>query len=123
VTEIITYFFRGLCLDVSIGLNDSERAAPQRILIDLDYDAGNSAGGADQVAGFLNYDTVRRDIEAVAARGHFNLQETLCRAILETVMGYEPVVRARVSTRKPDVYADCEAVGVSMETRRRAVRD
>jgi dihydroneopterin aldolase len=121
VTEIITYFFRGLSLIVSIGLHASERAAPQRVLIDIDYDVGDTQGEADEMNGHLDYDRIRRDIERIAGRGHFNLQETLCRTILDSLMAHEAIVRARVSTRKPDIYENCESVGVSMEARRSAV--
>jgi dihydroneopterin aldolase len=121
VTDIITYFFRGISLVVSIGLHASERAAPQRIIIDIDYDVRHAGGTADEINGHLDYDGIRRDVERIAARGHFNLQETLCGTILDSLMGHEAVVRARVSTRKPDIYENCDSVGVSMEARRSAV--
>ena len=120
MTGILTYFFRGLSLNVSIGLHASERAAPQRVLIDIDYDVEDDSGGADSLNGHLDYDAVRRDVERIAGRGHFNLQETLCRAILGALMAREAIIRARVSTRKPDIYENCEAAGVSMEARRGA---
>ena len=41
--------------------------------------------------------------------------------ILDSLMVHETVVRARVSTRKPDIYENCESVGVSMEARRSVV--
>lgn len=121
MTGILTYFFRGLSLTVSIGLHPSEQAAPQRVLIDIDYDVGDDSGGADELKGHVDYDAVRRDVEHLARRGHFNLQETLCRAIIDALMAREAILRARVSTRKPDIYKNCEAVGVSMEARRSAV--
>lgn len=121
MSKIITYFFRGLSLVVSIGLHASERAAPQRVIIDIDYDVGDPQDDADELSGHLDYDRVRRDIERIAGRGHFNLQETLCRTILDSLMTHEAVVRARVSTRKPDIYENCDSVGVSMEAWRSAV--
>lgn len=120
MTDILTYFFRGLSLTVSIGLHARERAAPQRVVVDIDYDVEDRGDGPDELNGHLDYDAVRRDVERIAGRGHFNLQETLCRAILDALMARRAIIRARVSTRKPDIYENCEAVGVSMEARRSA---
>jgi dihydroneopterin aldolase len=40
------------------------------------------------------------------------LQETLCDDLLDEIMRHPAVRAAQVATRKPDVYPDCEAVGV-----------
>ena len=118
MTEFVTHFFRGLSVQASIGIHSAERAAPQRILIDLDYDVRQPRGHADEIAEVLDYDGVREEVARIARDRHFNLQETLCREILESLIARSPVLRARVSTRKPDVYPDCEAVGVILEQRK-----
>jgi dihydroneopterin aldolase len=46
----------------------------------------------------------------------FNLQETVAHAIYDLVAARAGVVGLRVSTRKPDVYPDCEAVGVELSS-------
>ncbi len=114
---IITYFFRGISEKVSIGLNPDEKAAPQRILIDLEYDCRDVAEADDALQAFLDYDAVRQEVAAIARRGHFNLQETLCRMILASLLARPQVIRAKVSVRKPDIYPDVESVGVAMEAR------
>ena len=48
------------------------------------------------------------------ARGHVHLQETLCDDVLALMLEHPLVKAARVSTEKPDVYPDCEAVGVEV---------
>jgi dihydroneopterin aldolase len=45
------------------------------------------------------------------ARGHIELQETLADDLLAAMLAHPQVRAARVSTEKPDVYPDCEAVG------------
>ena len=57
---------------------------------------------------------VRAVVHARVAQGHVNLQETLCDDILTRLLEHTGVMAARVSTRKPDVYPDCEAVGVEV---------
>ena len=60
----------------------------------------------------VDYDFIRAIVHARIAQGHINLQETLCDDILNRLLEHTGVMAARVSTRKPDVYPDCEAVGV-----------
>jgi dihydroneopterin aldolase len=115
VPGTVTYFFRGLSLQVSIGFLAAEKAAPQRILIDLEYDCRDMPGSGDEIAAVLDYHQVRQEIAEIAQRGHFNLQETLCREILASLLGHPQVIRATVEVRKPDIYADVDAVGVRME--------
>ena len=56
-------------------------------------------------------------VTRIIERGHIGLQETLCDAVLDALLAHPQVSAARVSTRKPDVYDDCDSVGV--ETFRR----
>jgi hypothetical protein len=48
------------------------------------------------------------------SKGHVHLQETLCDDVLALMLAHPNVRAARVSTEKPDVYPDCEAVGVEV---------
>ena len=116
--NVVTHFFRGLSLQVSIGIHSVERAGPQRILIDLEYDVAQGRIHADDIAEVLDYDDVRDEVARIARDRHFNLQETLCREILDSLIARASVIRAKVSTRKPDIYPDCEAVGVVLEQRK-----
>jgi dihydroneopterin aldolase len=119
MSNVVTYFFKGLSLQVRIGVHASEQGAPQRMLIDLEYECLESDALDDHIGSVLNYDMVREEVAAVAATRHFNLQETLCREILATVLAYPQVIRAKVEISKPDIYADVDAVGVRMEGRKR----
>ncbi len=47
---------------------------------------------------------------------HYNLQETLVRAIYDTIAARAGVTALRVSTRKPDIYPDCTGVGVELSS-------
>ncbi|RKI32003.1 dihydroneopterin aldolase, partial [Corallococcus sp. AB049A] len=48
------------------------------------------------------------------SHGHIHLQETLCDDLLTRMLAHPLVQAALVSTAKPDVYPDCEAVGVEV---------
>jgi dihydroneopterin aldolase len=107
-------FLRGLTRQVSIGIHDFERAGAQRIIFDIDLyvPLTDSSPQRDQIEEVVDYDFVRDSVTQLLARGHIALQETLCDALLDALLAHPQVLAARVSTRKPDVYADCDAVGV-----------
>jgi dihydroneopterin aldolase len=106
-------FLRGLTVQAQIGIHDFELQAAQRLIIDVDLYvlfAGTSPKD-DHIDEVVDYDFVRAVVHARVAQGHINLQETLCDDILTRLLEHTGVMAARVSTRKPDVYPDCEAVG------------
>ena len=107
-------FLRGLTVQVSIGVHDFEQHAPQRIIIDVDLYVSfeGTRPKDDRIDEVVDYDFVRAVVHARIAKGHIGLQETLCDDILTHLLEHTGVLAARVSTRKPDVYPDCEAVGV-----------
>ena len=118
MSGVITYFFRGLALKANIGVLAKEKAAPQTVMIDVEYDCLDKREGTDELGSVLNYDEVRAKVAEIVERRHFNLQETLCDEILASLIARPEVMRAKVSVSKPDIYADVDAVGVIMEARR-----
>jgi dihydroneopterin aldolase len=87
------------------------------ISIELEVD-GVEQPGDDDITAVLDYDFLRQELRELITARRFNLQETLCRAIIGIVALRGDVKLAIVSTRKPDVYPDCAAVGVEMTYRR-----
>ena len=57
---------------------------------------------------------IRRTITDRVKRGHIHLQETLADDVLRLMLAHPHVRAARVATEKPDVYPDCEGVGVEV---------
>jgi dihydroneopterin aldolase len=110
-------FLRDLELSCSIGVHPHERAQRQRILVDVELLlAPPPADMVDHMRAVLDYDFVRTGALAIVRNRHFELQETLCRAIFELCAAESRVVGVRVSTRKPDVYPDCQAVGFQLSS-------
>jgi dihydroneopterin aldolase len=109
-------FLRGLSVQANIGIHDFELQAAQRVVIDVDLYVSFAATSPkdDRIDEVVDYDFVRAVVHARIAQGHVNLQETLCDDILTRLLEHTGVMAARVSTRKPDVYPDCEAVGVEV---------
>jgi 7,8-dihydroneopterin aldolase/epimerase/oxygenase len=101
-------FIRDFRLQVSIGIHDFEKTAPQTVVVNVDLLlAPPEKAHGDRIANVLNYDVVHDGIVALAKGRHFNLQETLVEAILDLCLAQPSVIEARASTEKPDVYKDC----------------
>ena len=114
MTDITTrLLLENFALDIEIGIHDFEREAPQRVLVSVEIEIG-PAPETDSIEAALDYDFLRREIGVLAASRRFNLQETFCRGIIGLLLARSEVRSGRVTTRKPDVYSDCAAVGVEM---------
>ena len=109
-------FLRNHEIAVHIGVHDFEHQAPQRIRfnVDLYVPLALSTPSADQLDEVVDYDFIRHTIAQRVVRGHIELQETLADDLLREMLAHPTVRAARVSTEKPDVYPDCEAVGVEV---------
>jgi dihydroneopterin aldolase len=109
-------FLRNYEVWINIGVHDFEKKGEQRVLINVDLyvPLARSTPRADQLDEVLDYDFIRRTIAGRVARGHIHLQETLCDDVLALMLAHPDVRAASVSTEKPDVYPDCEAVGVEV---------
>lgn len=105
-------FLRNLTVLCSIGIHPAEREAPQRVLVNIDLYVQGGAPDRDSIDQVVDYDFLREEVRRLAASRHFNLQETLVEAIAETCLHRRDVLAARVSTEKPDVYPDCDSVGL-----------
>ena len=109
-------FLRNYEVWINIGVHDFEKRGEQRVLINVDLfvPLAQSTPRADKLAEVLDYDFIRRSIAERVKRGHIHLQETLADDVLQLMLAHPQVKAARVSTEKPDVYPDCEAVGVEV---------
>ena len=108
---------RAIETQCSIGIHDFERAAPQRILVDVDVLLDpNQEPQADKIEEALNYDDIRVAVFDLASSRHFDLQETLARAIFDAVSAMKTVQAVRVKTSKPDVYEDVGSVSYQLSS-------
>lgn len=106
-------FLRDYEVHINIGVHDFEKRGEQRVLINVDLwvPLSVSTPHKDDLEEVLDYDFMRRSIADRVSRGHIQLQETLCDDVLAQMLSHPKVRAARVSTEKPDVYPDCDAVG------------
>jgi dihydroneopterin aldolase len=106
-------FLRNYDIWINIGVHDFEKRGEQRVSINVDLyvPLAMSTPSADELEEVVDYDFIRRTIAERVARGHIHLQETLADDVLKLMLAHPKVRAARVSTEKPDVYPDCDAVG------------
>jgi dihydroneopterin aldolase len=111
------FLLEGLEVMVQIGIYDNERLAPQRVIIDVELvlDA-ETAPQADDVNETLNYDLIRNTVMGIIGRQHFDLQETLARALFDNLSLLPDVTGLRVRTAKPDAYEDCETIAYQLSS-------
>lgn len=101
-------------LAMGLGIHDHERAAPQRVLLDVAMTCRYSEPPQDRIDAVVDYDFLREEIRALAAARHFELQEVFCERVAALALRDPRVVAVRVRSSKPDVYPDaavgCEVV-------------
>jgi len=109
-------FLRNHTVDVRIGAHDFEKTQAQRVVfnVELFVPYAVSTPQADDLAEVVDYDFVREAIAARISQGHVELQETLCDDLAAQMLAHPRVQAVRLSSNKPDVYPDCEAVGVEV---------
>ena len=109
-------FLRNYEVMINIGVYEFEKKGEQRLLINVDLyiPLALSTPVNDQLEEVVDYDFIRDTIAKLMARGHVQLQESLCDDIVRAMLEHPRVRAANVSTMKPDVYPDCEGVGVEV---------
>jgi dihydroneopterin aldolase len=109
-------FLRNYEVQINIGVHEFEKKGEQRVLINVDLfiPLAVSTPQHDHLHEVVDYDFIRNSIAARMAQGHIHLQETLCDDVARAMLAHPKVRAVRVSTEKPDVYPDCEAVGVEV---------
>ncbi|HEY5801728.1 MAG TPA: dihydroneopterin aldolase [Burkholderiaceae bacterium] len=109
-------FLRNYEVSINIGVHEFEKKGEQRVLINVDLyiPLSSSTPKDDHLSEVVDYDFMRETISQRMAQGHVHLQETLCDDVARTMLAHPSVRAVRVSTMKPDVYPDCEGVGVEV---------
>jgi dihydroneopterin aldolase len=118
-------FIRDLVLNASIGVYPHEKAARQRVRINVDLgvedDGARSLSrtgvGADTLVRVVDYEAVANRIRAIIEGGHVRLVETLAERIAEACLEDHRVHLARIRVEKLDVFADAVSAGVEVERR------
>jgi 7,8-dihydroneopterin aldolase/epimerase/oxygenase len=109
-------FLRNYVVDANIGIHAIEKEGAQRLALNVDLyvPLALSTPRHDRIHEVVDYDFIRLTIRHRLEQGHINLQETLVDDIARTLLAHPAVRAVRVSSEKPDVYPDVDAVGVEV---------
>lgn len=112
---------RGLIAEARIGVGEEERATPQRLRLDVELAVAPPAGlgpnFADDIGAVYDYGALRARLISLCRENDSKLLETLADRILRDCLGDPRVIRARVRIEKPDIFEDCEGIGIEIEAR------
>jgi dihydroneopterin aldolase len=116
LTDCRRLFLRNYEVQINIGVHEFEKKGEQRVLINVDLfiPLALSTPRDDHLHEVVDYDFIRNTIAKRMAEGHIHLQETLCDDVARAMLAHPKVRAVRVSTEKPDVYPDCDSVGVEV---------
>ena len=109
-------FLRNYEVHINIGVHDFEKRGEQRVVINVELfvPLALSTPVEDKLREVVDYDFMRSTIAKRVSQGHIHLQETLCDDLAKALLAHPQVRGVRLSTEKPDVYPDCDAVGVEV---------
>jgi dihydroneopterin aldolase len=107
-TQILT--LTGLRFDANLGILDSEKTAPQPILVDTELNLGHQPlrPRDDDITHVLDYRKVRQIIIDECTAEHVNLLESLIGKLAQRLMQLPGVLGVRVKIAKLQIFADCE---------------
>ena len=106
---------KGIEVMIEIGVHDFEQGVRQRVIVDVEAKVdGRFDFSSNRLEDVFDYDIIRNEVLRLAACRQYRLQETFCSDIAEAALRCDGVLSVRVRTHKPDVYQDCEYVGVEV---------
>lgn len=108
----------GLRLTTTVGVDDSERALPQSVRVNLSITPKKSFRGlSDEIENTINYYEVMTSLKKVAAQGQRKLIETLAEDLANAVIEFKDVCAVTLEVEK-FILPDCESTSI-MITRAR----
>ncbi|MGZ8253275.1 MAG: dihydroneopterin aldolase [Burkholderiaceae bacterium] len=116
LAECRRIFLRNYVIDANIGIHEHEKRGAQRLALNVDLYVALSMSTPrhDKLHEVVDYDFVRLTIKHRIEQGHINLQETLVDELARAMLAHPAVRAVRVSSEKPDVYDDVDAVGIEV---------
>lgn len=105
-------FVTGVQVQAQIGVYRHEIGRVQPLVVDVELDVPTNA--SDRLVETVNYETILKAAQDLAAQGHVDLVETFAHRLAERCLEDVRVSRARVRIEKPLALAP-HAVGAGVE--------
>jgi len=107
----------GLVVAATIGVDERERSAPQRLEIDIALD-GDFRGLEDDLSRTTDYAAVADGLRIECAQSEFRLLETLAGHLADWLFATFPLVSAVEMEIRKDILASARHVGVRIRRER-----
>ena len=109
-----------LRVQASVGILEHELKARQPLLVSMVVELPDAPllPAADDVDHVLDYRVLRAIALDEVMRGHVNMLETLAGRIAQRLLEHDGVATVRVRVDKPNIFPDCDAVGIEVSQAR-----
>ena len=114
-------FIEDLRVEARVGIYDREKAAPQRLELNLTFGVPDSAAQRDDIADTINYATVIERIRDELSRRHFNLIESLGEFVVKLLFDEFGAPWVKIHIAKIGVMRGVKRVGVFIQRGREGV--
>lgn len=104
-----------LALSCHIGLSDEERAVAQTLLVSMVLELTPTLPQQDAIDEVVNYADLVEGLRKIARERPVKLLETLVQSMVPLAFADARVQQARITLRKPDIFDDAAAVGVTFD--------
>ena len=114
-------FIHNLVQEVSVGVYEPEKQAPQKLIFDVDVwvNTNPSRYERDDINDILSYEVVMDVLRKACAQvGHTHLLEKLAQDICFDILMREEVLRVDVSLQKDSIFGQGENAGVKISRRK-----
>lgn len=108
-------FIDDMQVDAWVGIYPREKAARQRLQIDLTFGVPDAAAANDDIGDTIDYAEVIARIRAELAQKRFNLLETLGEHIVAMLFDEFGAPWVKISIAKAGIMKDVKRVGVFIE--------
>ena len=117
-----TILLERLRVQASVGILEHELRSRQQLLVSIvaQLPAAPAMPAADEVGQVLDYRLLRSIALEEVGHGHVNMLETLAGRIARRVLDLDGVQQARVRVDKPNIFPDCDGVGIEVAQTRQA---
>ena len=104
---------KGLELQASVGIYDSEKTDTQRIVFNIELETTKPL--EDNIEHTVSYETVISEIKTLVNAKHYELLETLAFDINDVLKKDTRIIGGFIEILKPDIFDDADFVGVRIK--------
>lgn len=111
-----TLFIEDYQIEMSIGIHDHEKQAPQKVSVsvELDYILSVDSVDTDLIDNVPSYSDIVSAIRNIGLSKHYNLVETLAETLAQTLLTFKNARAVRVKIAK-FAYREAKACGCFIE--------